>query len=801
LKIFLSSRHNDSIIDLLQDLPVTELEVAENNTEDIEKFVKRTAKEASSKPGNRRKYARDGLSQEEAVVDRLLAKAGGMFRWVQMAFDFLHASIDYDAMTRRLDQLSHLGKLFDVYDRIYDEMVDQVDEADQARIRTLLTFLLHGGNIPRGPRLRLYDSREIINIEHILEACEFSATADPFEVPMSVERVRSLCPSLVITTKRKHHSSVQYDVTFPHVSVPEWLLTSSKRSDVYRTLPGHQFLSQLCMKVISAVQRQSKRHADGVAIKNTNSTDPAEMTALLQYSCPGWLDHIHSLSSEYKPPCPVNQIWLQEAALRTTLESFLFDLNKQTTAWTDKLVTGFQLWHQLCSRQIGVQADENSDDEAVAFYMYPAGMLPEVLYKYWLKSAALPAPAFICALLRHHCDLSRFPEAAMGVTIRGQDWRIQSLAATIGVDDADTIKWLIQQVRPSPEDLADALLLNVNIGLWPDLDEFDKVTGGWKASQARAWLPQLLQLLVVFGLDVNGRHGPSETPLLVRLILAWVRSESRGIAVGAIMVASLIDLGADALVPVEISKEDCKGNDDLIDLDVSQLKTVFDWILLWGIEPETSGIESQFLARQWDKSVWERWLKYAVCDSHCSPNLVQRCLENGADLLLSGGEFSGPLPLTSAIDADCSGLVLDILSVATFAAGADLHADDYALNEGEYLPEIIAKCSKTTIKLWNDNGADIAGIDIDQAPWHQNSPIQIAKRRTEYTGDSSVEEYLRSLGISTPTRDLSISGSMNSTSAQLVDSGSDVKSERVIPDDDSSPIDSSAVAYQASHHS
>lgn len=155
LKLFVSSRYEDNSIDLLQDLPVTEIGMANNNIDDIKKFVRMTAKEAASRPGDRRKYVKTGISQMDAVVDRLLKKVCGMFRWVQMAFDFLHASIDYDAMTRRLDQLSHLGKLFDLYDRIYDEMMDQVDEADQVRIRTLLTFMLHGRNSPRRTDIRI----------------------------------------------------------------------------------------------------------------------------------------------------------------------------------------------------------------------------------------------------------------------------------------------------------------------------------------------------------------------------------------------------------------------------------------------------------------------------------------------------------------------------------------------------------------------------------------------------------------------------------------------------------------------
>lgn len=112
-----------------------------------------------------------------------------------------------------------------------------------------------------------------------------------------------------------------------------------------------------------------------------------------------------------------------------------------------------------------------------------------------------------------------------------------------------------------------------------------------------------------------------------------------------------------------------------------------------------------------------------------SQKLVVSCLTNGEWSLLPRGEIQ--MILSSATKTDCDAEVLDILSVAAFAAGANSHAYNDCLSGGRNLAE--------TIKLWNNPGDDLAR-------WYQAFPLELAKERTQATGDSSVEEYLRSLG-------------------------------------------------------
>ena len=345
LHIFLSSRHNLNIVDLLQDLPVTEISVGHNNAEDIEIFIKRTAQQAASRPGDRRKYVKSGQSQELAVVYRLLEKASGMFRWVVLAFRFLHASVDYDAMSSRLNELSQLGQLFDLHDKIYDDITRQVHAADEARIRTRLTFMLHGQ--------RCYHTADSSwpseSIAAILEACEFSVAPSLENMPMSVERVRALCPGLVVVKFEKQFRFAfeeQYALTFPHLSVREWLLASSKYSGIFARHPGNVYLSQLCMKVISASGTQHMACIEK-GRNQSRSDRTARGNALVDYSSKNLLNHLSILVPQQNFSHPIGKIWSDDNLLRRMLEDFLFNLYKRDSELPDTLATGFQIWHKL----------------------------------------------------------------------------------------------------------------------------------------------------------------------------------------------------------------------------------------------------------------------------------------------------------------------------------------------------------------------------------------------------------------------------------------------------------------------
>ena len=196
---------------------------------------------------------------------------------------------------------------------------------------------------------------------------------------------------------------------------------------------------------------------------------------------------------------------------------------------------------------------------------------------------------------------------------------------------------------------------------------------------------------------------------------------------------------------------------------------MFEWLLYWDVISNVPDFETLILGQHWSKSVWMRCLKLGIGSPACSANLVQSCLKHGADPMVTN--HAGFVPLQVAMFRGCSGQVLEILSSASFAADDDLSAE--AIDpSGYWLVEIIRKCSRYTVELWKSRGLNMNGITGSTVSPYYHSPLEIAKQRTKSTGDSSVEDYLRSLGTRTPPG----SPAMNPKSEQLKLPDIDIKS-------------------------
>jgi hypothetical protein len=144
LLTFISSRQTRFISDLFKDHDPTELDTEQNNSTDLAKFVATTAKEAAATLGLQTRYHNGSESLENAVVQKILGSARGMFLWAQFAFKYLHDSQNFKILRRRLEQLDHLDSLFDLYDKIYANIMKRHDEPERLAVRTLLSFVVHG---------------------------------------------------------------------------------------------------------------------------------------------------------------------------------------------------------------------------------------------------------------------------------------------------------------------------------------------------------------------------------------------------------------------------------------------------------------------------------------------------------------------------------------------------------------------------------------------------------------------------------------------------------------------------------
>lgn len=222
------------------------------------------------------------------------------------------------------------------------------------------------------------------------------------------------------------------------------------------------------MQVIALSQSPRKEGLKELDKQKDGFGGLAELTALMRYSLRGWLDHLHALVGDREPEMTTHKIWDEETELRTTLEGFLFDLDKRDPESPGTMVTGFKLWCKLLSEICGWVVEYN---DGITLYDYDR-LLPRALEVYSHMPAELLLPASICTMLRCQCDHSRFSEASIGASlfVSRYDWRVRSLPIVIATGEVQAVEWLLQQLRPSPEIPAESLVLTIALLVWRPFD-------------------------------------------------------------------------------------------------------------------------------------------------------------------------------------------------------------------------------------------------------------------------------------------------------------------------------------------
>ncbi|MCJ1304595.1 hypothetical protein MMC08_007408 [Hypocenomyce scalaris] len=319
VKVFISSRPTPEIVDLLEPLEVTEITTLENNTRDIEDLVIHEVAEAASSPGLRKLYHRGKNSHKEAVIDKLLVNAQGMFRWVQLSLIYLHGSANFFELGERLHQISQLEGLFELYDLIYKRMMDNRDEKNGIAIRTILLFLLYGKAVhdeylDRKRHLVGEPSR----LHSALEAASFAANLS--DVIYKAEDIVALCPSFLSLEETSTHSKL----ALPHFSVKEYLTT--KHSDLYSPQNGNAFIAELCIQAFIKLNLEDLRVLPNFAL----------------YSATYWASHLLELGFINGERDSIDRILSGRVSLQAAFRSFI--LESQATE-------SFQLWTTYMDEQ------------------------------------------------------------------------------------------------------------------------------------------------------------------------------------------------------------------------------------------------------------------------------------------------------------------------------------------------------------------------------------------------------------------------------------------------------------------
>ena len=256
VKIFLASRPNPLVENLTKVLNLSTIDVKNNNLQDIDKLIANHARKSAEDPSLQYLYRHDGGEDLLTKVIEILSKhAGGMFRWVQMAFEHLHSSYDYWTMQARLESLPRLHKLFDLYDDVYNVALKRLSPSREEELRMALTSVLYPDDflpflVPESDKLWVPTSQAEYAPVSYPSMASFTtlATWSVSENKQSrgsfnAKDILVLCPGLLILGGG---ANTTYRFHFPHFSVREYLLERCP-SD-YEPAAGHRRLVKACLK-------------------------------------------------------------------------------------------------------------------------------------------------------------------------------------------------------------------------------------------------------------------------------------------------------------------------------------------------------------------------------------------------------------------------------------------------------------------------------------------------------------------------------------------------------------------------
>jgi hypothetical protein len=304
VKIFVSSRNTPLIADYLNqdELKAVLIDAATKNGDDIKTMIIDEVKKALKAYDTRRLYKTGNGDQSEDVISTLERYAGGMFRWVTVALDHLHASLNFHEMSLRLVQLSKYGgTLFKLYDVVYEAALNSGADAGETRRETLIVAL----------RFLLYEGENNCP-QYLSEACTFAITQKLRSDFYELRDIVALCPSFIAFAA---DSDSECKLVIPHFSVKEYLV--QRYGDDFSSAISNRYLARLCIEVL---------------IK-----DEVTETCFSWYAAVYWVVHLMRQGSGVVPGkgTSMEQLIGDDDLLKRSLVTFLAEnaTNKGLTGW------------------------------------------------------------------------------------------------------------------------------------------------------------------------------------------------------------------------------------------------------------------------------------------------------------------------------------------------------------------------------------------------------------------------------------------------------------------------------------
>ncbi|KAH6888665.1 hypothetical protein B0T10DRAFT_573510 [Thelonectria olida] len=226
LKIFVSSRDDQNLVNRLEHYPTLQLS-SQKNSKDINRFLQT---ETARLIGQGRLFSSSNSKQalQKEIVEVLSLKASGMFRWASLSIQALCDQHTDDAVHERVGRLPRT--LAGLYQDILSAINCHEAEADRRYTRRALSLLLCG--------------QERLSSKEFLAAVSGHGTTSS----ISHKQLLSLCNNLVV------FDSELDAFRFSHLSVREFL----EDPEVFGVAPAHAIVAELCLRHLAQALRPTQ---------------------------------------------------------------------------------------------------------------------------------------------------------------------------------------------------------------------------------------------------------------------------------------------------------------------------------------------------------------------------------------------------------------------------------------------------------------------------------------------------------------------------------------------------------------
>lgn len=280
--VFISSRPEQQIYERLRDVASYNISTEGSNLDDILYFI-RTRVETSAADRYKRIYSDNNPEEREAVIEVLHRNAKGMFRWADLALEYLHRSRIASRLKSKRKSLIRLNSLDKMYRRMYQDIKEgpDGDEDFGALVDAVLLMVMYsrvGDLWEWAPRFFELDSdsdedaddtdyagagscNEVRKPQKVKQVIPWLLQFHPSGLPdtplESDDDLLALCPGLL-------SRDAAGNLTIPHASVVQYF--EDNHPTTFSHKAGHALLASTCIRRLEAYRSYPLSHHDAVDV-------------------------------------------------------------------------------------------------------------------------------------------------------------------------------------------------------------------------------------------------------------------------------------------------------------------------------------------------------------------------------------------------------------------------------------------------------------------------------------------------------------------------------------------------------